>query len=67
MKWRRVLSDIGTSLGNHEREFDARTSIHTLKMQRRVLCTPLHFVIPTTIGVAEFLINCSPTLLFKSK
>jgi len=36
-------------------------------MQHRVLCTPLHFVIPTTIGATELLINCSPALLFRNK
>lgn len=43
------------------------TSFHALKMQHRVRCTPLHFVIPTTIGAAELLINCSPALLFRNK
>lgn len=39
---------------------------HTSKMQHRVRCTPLHFVIPA-IGAAEGLINCSSTLLFRNK
>lgn len=39
----------------------------TLKMQRRVRRTRLHFVIPTTIGAAKLLINCSPGLLFRNK
>lgn len=38
-----------------------------LKMQRRVRRTRLHFVMPTTIGAAKLLINCSPSLPFRNK
>lgn len=49
------------------RRINARIAIFTLKMQRRVRRSPLHFVIPTTIGAGELLINCNPALPFRNK